>query len=96
MTEPRPTRTPRVPSRRRSPSQIAHHATGTPPIRTRAAHAIASAENAPTQRQRLSGRPPRRSGIRPGGSGRSSGRPSAGPRHGRGIGATISSPDGVD
>ena len=58
-----------VRSCRRSPSQIAHQVTGTPPMKARAAHSIVSAENAPTQRQRLSGRPPRTSGMRAGGSG---------------------------
>ena len=59
----------------RSPSHTAHHDTGTPPIEARAAHAITSGPNAPTQRQRFSGRPPRTSGMRAGGSGRSVGRP---------------------
>ena len=36
----------------------------------RAAHAIPSGPKAPTQRQRLSGRPPRSGGMRAGGTGR--------------------------
>src|SRR3954451_5254719 len=74
---------------RRSPSPTPHHDTGTPPIEARAAHAIPSGPKAPTQRQRFSGRPPRTSGMRAGGSGRSEGRPRPGPRHAAG-GAVIS------
>src|SRR5829696_2991544 len=75
---------PRAKRRRSRPagaSQIAHHASGTPATRTAAATTITSGPKAPAQRQAFSGRPPRSSGIRSGGSG-SGGRSGPGPRQG--------------
>jgi predicted amidohydrolase len=80
VTPPRP-RAKRRSSRPDAGSQIAHQALGAPATRAHAATTITSGPNAPTQHQRFSGRPPRTSGIRSGGSGRA-GRSGPGPRQG--------------
>ena len=91
VTPPRP-RAVRCTSRPDVRSHTAHHAIGTTPTRAARAHSISSGPNAATYVHVFSGRPPRISGIRPGGSG-TAGRASVAPapRQGRiAIGAVCS------